>query len=137
MPKERTLGVNLPKYSPMNARGHAVLGALAGVAINGVFQNLEMKSDPTKKFDWAECAMSGVIGAGIGLVPDLLEPAVNPHHRQFFHSVAFGLLVMYACRGKHTAEYSRGMRALLLCVAGAYVSHLIADAMTPRGIRLL
>lgn len=37
--------------------------------------------------------VSAAIAAAATNLPDLIEPASNPHHRQFFHSIALGSLV--------------------------------------------
>ena len=74
-------------------------------------------------------------------LPDLLEPAEHPNHRQFFHSAAFGLLV-----GKLSYEAYRWVPAndselvwceLILLGGGAYLLHLVLDSGTPKGIPLL
>lgn len=36
---------------------------------------------------------SGGFAAFATRLPDVLEPALHPHHRQFFHSIAFGALI--------------------------------------------
>ena len=35
------------------------------------------------------------LAAALANLPDRLEPAIHPHHRQFFHSLAFGVTVGY------------------------------------------
>lgn len=74
-------------------------------------------------------------------LPDLLEPATNPHHRQFFHCVAFGGLV--ASAGYMLYEWNPEerweciVRNLLLVGCGSYLLHLLADSFTPRGLPLV
>jgi membrane-bound metal-dependent hydrolase YbcI (DUF457 family) len=86
-----------------------------------------------------------IAGAGLAAVatnlPDILEPALNPHHRQFFHSLAFaGLLI--AC-GKALYDWQpetdegRFSRKAGLIGLGAYLCHLALDATTPRSLPLL
>ncbi len=74
-------------------------------------------------------------------LPDLLEPAINPHHRQFFHSMVFGGLVVYAgCklyRWSPEERWERVARNLLLVGCGSYLLHLLADSFTPRGLPLV
>lgn len=83
------------------------------------------------------------IGAGLffGRLPDILEPALNPHHRQFFHSIAvlialgYGAKKVYEWRAKDRAKVF--LRTVLLCAGMGYISHLLLDAATPRSIPLL
>lgn len=37
-------------------------------------------------------------GALCGTLPDLVEPAINPNHRRFFHSVAFAVILALVLR---------------------------------------
>lgn len=85
--------------------------------------------------------LSGGWSALATKLPDLLEPAEHPNHRQFLHSAIFGLLV-----GKLTYEgycwvpandRERVWRELILLGGGAYLLHLVLDSITPRGIPLL
>lgn len=86
-----------------------------------------------------------IAGAGLAALatklPDILEPAVNPHHRQFFHSLAFaGLLI---AGGKKLYDWQpetdegRFWRKAGLIGPGAYLCHLALDATTPRSLPLL
>lgn len=74
-------------------------------------------------------------------LPDKLEPAIHPHHRQFFHSVSFALLIvggMY--RLNQWSPQTEGEKLLKFCmnVAGAaYLTHLAVDACTRRSLPLL
>ena len=74
-------------------------------------------------------------------LPDLIEPAINPHHRQFFHSALFGGLVTAAgvklYQWQPEDEWEDVLRQVLLVGCGAYVIHLLADSLTPRGLPLL
>jgi hypothetical protein len=102
-----------------------------------------------------------------GMLPDLLEPALNPNHRQFCHGIVpslslitFGAnrylqgideLYAWADAAPTTPAYSNSTldpqttpRWLRFFVAGfvralptGYLSHLLADAVTPKGLPLL
>ncbi|MBA4072790.1 MAG: hypothetical protein C0497_13280 [Gemmatimonas sp.] len=102
-----------------------------------------------------------------GLAPDLLEPAIHGHHRQFFHSASCGAILyrvrwdelVQKCRANAEAERERALtcapntlasndahlRAFLWhMLAGAtraalpcYLAHLAMDATTPRSIPLV
>ena len=105
------------------AMGHAVLQARRPGRLGG---------DPL---------LSGLMGALLGSLPDVLEPAHHPHHRQFFHSATFAAAVAYALKrldGWETVEPTgQILRALAMIGSAAYLSHLVMDATTPRSIPLL
>lgn len=83
-----------------------------------------------------------LIGAGLAALltnlPDLLEPALHPQHRQFFHSVAFAGLIGLAGYKLYTWEpdddWERVLRFLLLVGCGAVLVHLAVDALTKRSL---
>ena len=78
---------------------------------------------------------SAVIGAKL---PDVVEPAIHSHHRQFFHSLLVLGGAVYAARWlwkwqPETTE-QRCLRAALCGLLVGYCSHLGMDAFTPRSI---
>lgn len=83
----------------------------------------------------------GAVGAVAGKLPDLFEPATNPHHRQFFHSyttmglVGLGLFKTFEWEPEDNFEHFA--RKLILIAGAAYLSHLFLDMTTPRGLRML
>lgn len=85
--------------------------------------------------------LSGGWSALATKLPDLLEPAEHPNHRQFFHSAAFGLLVgklsYEAYRWVPASDREQVRRELILLGGVAYLLHLLLDSSTPRGIPLL
>ena len=74
----------------MNKQQHAI-GAAVVVGLGSLF--LSSKSDKSTGQRVMEAGISSELAAVLGSVPDLLEPATHPNHRQFFHSVLFGLTV--------------------------------------------
>lgn len=77
----------------------------------------------------------------LGTLPDLVEPAHHPHHRQFFHSVAFAALLGYLgyklYRWKPDEQWQQVVRMLGLVAIGAYLVHLSMDAVTPKSLPLV
>jgi inner membrane protein len=67
-----------------NRKQHIILGAAAGVGGCAVYSYIK-----EEKPSWPELIGSGLSGAAGSLLPDLIEPATNPNHRSFFHSVSF------------------------------------------------
>jgi membrane-bound metal-dependent hydrolase YbcI (DUF457 family) len=63
---------------------HVVLGAAVG--LSGYALYLWVRGEKISLPELIGASLSGVAGA---LLPDVLEPATNPNHRSFFHSVSF------------------------------------------------
>lgn len=83
----------------------------------------------------------GAAAACFPSLPDVLEPALHPNHRQFFHSIAFALAVACGIRRvymwKTQTDCDRLVRAALLVGGAAYLGHLARDAFTAKGLPLL
>ncbi len=92
-----------------------------------------------------EYTVKPAVGAGLawmlGTLPDKIEPAIHPHHRQFFHSVMFGVTIMgllgKVYKWQTEKEEEKVARFLLLVAGSAYVGHLILDAKTKRSLPLM
>ena len=108
--------------------------------------------------DLAGAAAGATFG---GTLPDLLEPATSPNHRQFAHGVLPATAVACFARrqikegvealyrwaeeapvsGVEDGELPRWMRFAIAgfcrAVSTGYISHLVADATTPRGLPLI
>ena len=114
-----------------NAAQHGAIGAAAGAATY-----LGMSKFYNRPVDLGElllCAGAATLAAAL---PDLFEPAFCPNHRQFAHSItAIGLLAKFAyekCGRK--CEWEAFQKIFWACIVAGYVSHLVADALTPRGL---
>ena len=85
--------------------------------------------------------VGGTASALFASLPDTIEPAVHPHHRQFFHSVAFAGLIGYglhrAYDWKPETDGQELLRIATLLVGSAYLLHLAADLFTARSIPVL
>ena len=113
-------------------RTHMLAGATAGVVVYGVAKHF-------KKEEWT---LGGVLIAlvwGIlgGMLPDVLEPAINSHHRQFFHSLLVAGIAYWGRDKLYqmlnlTSEQIEACNFLLV----GYASHLVLDSTTPRCIPL-
>ena len=111
--------------------------SVAALAVGGWIAQLEGKK--------GEKTMAPLGGATLAAIctnlPDILEPAVHPHHRQFFHSLAFVGLIglgMYKLYEWETeTDKERFLKFCLLVVGGSYLIHLAMDACTSRSLPLL
>jgi membrane-bound metal-dependent hydrolase YbcI (DUF457 family) len=119
------------------AKEHLIAGLAVGAAVNGLIQWLECLDDQNKRFDWGEFLVCTAAGGAAALLPDILEPADSPNHRKFFHSITAAGLVVYSISGRHTNGYSASARKILMVLGMGYLSHLVADAGTPKSIKLV
>lgn len=112
---------------------HLLIGALAGLGIYGLYKWLK-KETPTLQ----GALGSVVVGGLVGLVPDIIEPATNPNHRSFFHSVALLFLLGYGnLKAWQSSQLSEDQKLFVSILSVAYGSHLIADSTTKKGLPLL
>ena len=114
-----------------------IIGAATGAVVNVAMQAGRKALNPRTPFDWGEFLICTGAASLAALAPDILEPADSPNHRAFFHSIAMAAIVAYAMTGKHTRKWP----AIVTVIAGAagvgYLSHLAADAGTPKSINLV
>jgi membrane-bound metal-dependent hydrolase YbcI (DUF457 family) len=90
-------------------------------------------------------------GLSFGALPDILEPALrNQNHRDFFHSIVFGLLIYYLAKEawrqfnkKDTSskadefDWSAFVCFLIIVALVAYMSHLFLDLLTKKGLPIV
>jgi membrane-bound metal-dependent hydrolase YbcI (DUF457 family) len=82
-----------------------------------------------------------ILGCVAGKLPDHIEPAIHPNHRQFFHSITImslltvGLIKTYQWKPGQPLE--KLIRGLVLLGGVGYLSHLLCDATTPKGLPLV
>ncbi|GGZ04032.1 MULTISPECIES: metal-dependent hydrolase [Shewanella] len=116
-----------------NAQTHMLVGA--GVSVTTTL--LDRNKHPVSH----HIAIAPVIGALMGKLPDILEPACHPNHRQFFHGVTVLTLLtaglVKAYRWSPEEPFEKFIRGLMLIGGVAYLSHLICDASTPKGLPFL
>lgn len=116
-----------------NRTTHVFAGGAIGLAIASMDKQ---KNDVSHQPPFA-----GLVGAVGGRLPDLLEPATNPNHRQFFHSIlVLGTICvsMYEIyQWSPESNLEKFIRGFLLKLFGAYGSHLLLDMRTPKGLPLV
>ena len=127
-------------------RAGAVLGALGSIV-------LQAKAGNGEQTDFGHVLLSTGAATLVSRLPDVLEPATSPNHRDFFHSVFFGGIVGIACREtwnelkcEINARRSTGQSrpnnkevglGLLLIVESAILLHLVMDSSTKRSLPLI
>lgn len=109
----------------------------AAFAVGGILLAAE-----SQKKEISHAPITGsVVAAACTNLPDWLEPATHPHHRQFFHSLAFGGFVCYGMyktyKWQPETELDKFIRLCLLAAGAGVLVHLAMDSGTPRSIPLL
>lgn len=116
-----------------NSKEHAILGFFVSAGIYAL-----AKQFSNEEINWGEATKYGMIGAGLALLPDIIEPATGPYHRGFAHSIAISSIVICAVRGIHQSEnFNSEQKIAITSLAGAFLSHHVVDAGTPAGIPLI
>ena len=118
----------------MNAADHR-FAAVLSLATAGA--TLAPRDEDRLSYAAAGC----VGGACFGTLPDLIEPASNPHHRQFFHSLVFAGVVVYCSvklyKWEAETPEEKVLKVVGLLACGAYLVHLAMDATTSRSLPLV
>jgi inner membrane protein len=120
----------------MNAYAHRTISATVLSAI-ALAQAQSFAPDQRLGFTLA----GGAAGHALGLLPDLLEPATSPNHRQFFHSIVFGAAIIAVSHKLYQwqpeSDGDKLLRWLGLAASAAYLVHLTLDATTKKSLPLL
>jgi len=108
-----------------------------GATVNAVCQWSERQANPEAEFSLGSLLLCSLAGGAAASLPDLLEPAYCPHHRQFFHSLTAAALVAYGISGGHVLRFGPVGRMVLWVIGFSYLSHIVADLSTPMSIPLI
>lgn len=118
----------------MNGPAHQVVAGFA----TGVFL---VEQERKAGVQTAKPIVAGTAAALFTKLPDMLEPATSPNHRQFFHSFAFAGLLCLAFHelGKWQPESAGGevLKALGQVAIPAYLIHLFLDSLTAKSLPLI
>jgi len=119
----------------MRAPAHAVISGVSAFAILALLK----ERHPARRLPHP--AFGAVVAALASALPDVLEPANTPHHRQFCHSLVFAVVMtsgmekLYDWVPATPAEVF--VRDVLFSIGFGYVAHLSADATTAMGLPLV
>lgn len=109
-------------------------GAAIAVGVASIFHDV-------KEGELTERPLLDALAAHIaGTLPDILEPACHPNHRQFFHSYAMLLAVGYGLYRTYQWQPETDGKKLLkwafLIGGGSYGVHLLMDSCTRKSLPL-
>ena len=131
----------MPNYKKHADTG-AIVGGVTGIVINLIYQSRRTNQNNKQKIDFSELFLCGVGGSVIGtiggILPDKLEPARNPHHRKFFHSIFTSTVIGYGLYKTNSNNNMCELTKGIITTAGiGYLSHLALDSQTPKRLPLL
>ena len=96
-----------------NRAAHAILGGILGVGAYLAYEKLN-----GQELSLAGIIGTGLVGAGAAALPDVLEPAVDPNHRGFFHSwAALGVLASAVVAGVRSPGLPDEVKPVVLSAA--------------------
>lgn len=84
--------------------------------------------------------MAPLAGAAGGVIPDKLEPATSPDHREFYHSLAGGSAIGIGLSKIPINTENINLNLFNVCLRSSgigYVTHLVQDAGTPKSIPIV
>lgn len=118
----------------MNGPTHQVVAA---VATGFYIADLERRSGTQT----LKPVVGGAAAAIFTNMPDILEPATSPNHRQFFHSLMFaellGIAMHELCRWQPESPGGEVLKALGQVAIPAYLIHLFLDSLTARSLPIV
>lgn len=133
-----------------NGNIHKTAGALMGSITYLAIKNNCQKNEPV---DLGELISSTFIGVSTARIPDILEPPINPNHRAFYHSLAFGFLIGFVgtkalkdFQLKRNERRIRGIQhwspreyvdVVVILACGSILLHLVMDGFTKKGLKII
>ncbi len=117
----------------MNRKEHLLISGFGTFLIDIINQNKE------KGFvDLRQSLFSGFCGAIGGIIPDVIEPATNPNHRDFFHSgMMGGLIFFWEDKLRQNEIINPQLKKAILDFSCGYKLHLLVDSATPKSLPLI
>lgn len=128
---------NFKKHSTTGA----IVGAFTGLFLNFHQQTMRLNNGEQDKIYWFQLlgysAGGSILGSMSGILPDILEPAINPNHRKFFHSWTMGIAVAFGLYKTHRSNLPNEVKAAITVAGAGYLSHQALDSSTPKGLPLV
>jgi membrane-bound metal-dependent hydrolase YbcI (DUF457 family) len=120
---------------------HAQTGAIFS-AIALALLELHNQSKMQKiNIDWWQVLKYAGVGAGIGafagILPDIFEPADYPQHRKTMHSKSIFILCIYLTTKIQVSQLNCDLKKFYTCLLVGYISHLLEDLQTPKGLPII
>lgn len=119
----------------MNGKQHMLLGGAIGF-FGYIFYRLVEE----KPIDLLELIFFSLGGAIAGILPDIIEPATNPNHRSFMHSLTNLSIIAEGNKltwDQTSQTLTKDQKAAISILSAAYCSHLVTDGLTKKGLPIL
>jgi membrane-bound metal-dependent hydrolase YbcI (DUF457 family) len=118
----------------MNVKTHQIVASLA---IGGFLTYKEYQAGEQSLKPFAGAALA----AWATTLPDILEPADHPNHRQFCHSLTFatmlGCTLIELNAWQARTDFEKALKFSLLVMMNAYLVHLALDFTTTKSLPLI
>jgi inner membrane protein len=118
----------------MNAAAHQLT---AGAAVGLFLAHGEQKNGQTT----VAPLLGGLAASILTKLPDLLEPATSPNHRQFFHSIVFASLLgagyFKLDQWEPQDSFEELLKTLGKLAIASYLIHLALDSTTRKSLPFL
>jgi len=111
---------------------HSVVGGIIGLLCYLAHTNLT-KTKPSL----GGAIGSTLLGSVTGILPDIIEPPIDPNHRGLFHSKSLGIFLTSGLKGIADSKISRDSKLISAILGLSYLSHLAMDSQTSKGIPVL
>jgi membrane-bound metal-dependent hydrolase YbcI (DUF457 family) len=116
----------------MNGEQHLLLGGAIGF-----FGYIIYRLSEKKPIDFIELVLFSIGGAIAGILPDIIEPAINPNHRSLFHSIT-ALFILGEGNNlvwnQPDQALTKDQKVAISMLSAAYLSHLATDGLTKKGL---
>jgi len=120
-----------------NFKQHAIIGVAVGTGFSLFKYFVEKENNPEAKIDLKDLFLHASLGFIAASLPDLIEPARNPNHRAFFHSITSGILSCILILQTHRSALNPETKSLLTCLGLGYTSHLLSDSSTAKSLPII
>ena len=120
-----------------NFKQHAFIESAVGIVFSLVGYHVKKQYDNEACLDFEKLLAHAATGCIAASLPDLIEPATNPNHRGFFHSIIAGIAVSWITYKAHDGRLDPRFKSLIGSMGLGYISHLLADGTTPQGLPIL
>ncbi len=133
-----------------NGNVHKAAGVIFGPIAYLAIQN---NSQQKEKVGLGELILSSGIGLSTARIPDILEPAIHPNHRAFYHSLTFAGITGFFCfkalqdlnvhrverKALGIQQWSKYeiLDVIIVIGAGSILLHLIMDGFTKKGLNII
>jgi len=120
-----------------NFKTHSLAGVATGL-LTELLHILYQKNVEKRKLSSGEIT-GRLLFAGAGgfvgsTLPDIIDPAIGPNHRNIGHGIVTGIAGISTCTKLNKKTENPYAKAFIKGTATGTVSHLALDASTPKGI---